>query len=315
MTFPMIIAGLAAYAALDEGSYKTHNTSAAYYLGNLKAVDAAIIRSLSAFATTVALVYCHKRDRQFTQPQKDGSFIGNLLLMMGIPDDGHTEKCLEKLWILYADHEMTNSTAAFLHAASNLTDPVSCMISGVVSAYGPLHGGAIDLAYQEYARIGSPENVPALIAAVKAKKQRLFGYGHRMYKTEDPRSRLILGMIHATLGDAKIPGKQQEEKSSSSSNPLLQIALEIDRAASSDNYFVSRGLRANADLYGSLLYTALGFEADIVVALACVSRMGGAMAHWREAMQQTPVLWRPRQLYVGPVPGVCERREANGHKD
>lgn len=140
MTFPMIIAGLAAYAALDEGSVKTHNTSAAYYLGNLEAVDAAIIRCLSAFATTVALVYCHKRGRQFTQPRKDGSFIGNLLLMMGISDE-HTEKCLERLWILYADHEMTNSTAAFLHSASNLTDPVSCMISGVVSAYGPLHGG------------------------------------------------------------------------------------------------------------------------------------------------------------------------------
>lgn len=143
MTFPMIIAGLAAYAALDEGSYKTHNTSAAYYLGNLEAVDAAITRSLSAFATTVALVYCHKHDRQFTQPRRDGSFIGNLLLMMGVSDK-YTERCLEKLWILYADHEMTNSTAAFLHSASNLTDPVSCMISGVVSAYGPLHGGKIE---------------------------------------------------------------------------------------------------------------------------------------------------------------------------
>ena len=143
MTCPMVIAGLAAFAALDEGSYKTHNASAAYYLGNLKTVDAAIVRSLSALATTVALVYCHKRNRQFRQPQKDGTFIGNLLLMMGVSDK-HTEECLERLWILYADHEMTNSTAAFLHAASNLTDPMSCMISGVVSAYGPLHGGKLE---------------------------------------------------------------------------------------------------------------------------------------------------------------------------
>lgn len=143
MTCPMILAGLAAYAALDEGSVRTHSTSKAYYLGNLDAVDAAIIRCLSAFATTVALVYCHKRNRQFTPPQKDGSFIGNFLRMMGI-SDAHTEKCLEKLWILYADHEMTNSTAAFLHSASNLTDPVSAVISGIVSAYGPLHGGKIE---------------------------------------------------------------------------------------------------------------------------------------------------------------------------
>lgn len=174
--------------------------------------------------------------------------------------------------------------------------------------------GAIDLAHQEYARIGSPENVPALIAAVKAKKQRLFGYGHRLYKTDDPRSKFILGMIHATLQEKAEAHRQEEEESSSSSSALLQIALEIDRAASSDSYFVSRGLRANADLYGSLLYTALGFEADIVVAMACVSRMGGAMAHWREAMQQAPVLWRPGQLYVGPVPGACDSQEANAQR-
>lgn len=170
--------------------------------------------------------------------------------------------------------------------------------------------GAIDLAYKEYAHIGSPENVPALIAAVKAKKQRLFGYGHRMYTREDPRSKLILGMIHSTL-EAETETPRRQEKSS---GPLLQIALEIDRVASSDSYFVSRGLRANADLYGSLLYTALGFETDIIVALACVSRTGGVMAHWREAMQQTPVLWRPRQLYVGPMPGFCDSSETNGQK-
>ncbi|KAK2602138.1 hypothetical protein N8I77_008696 [Diaporthe amygdali] len=294
MTSPMIIAGLAAYAALDEGSFKTHNSSAAYYLGNLKAVDAAIIRSLSALATTVALVYCHKRNRDFTKPQKDGSFIGNLLLMMGVSDE-HTERCLQSLWVLYADHEMTNSTSAFLHSASNLTDPVSCMIAGVVSAYGPLHGGAIDLAYQDYRRIGSTENVPAFIASVKDHKQRLFGYGHRVYKTVDPRSSAILGMLHKTIEETH----QQE-------SPFLQIALEIDRVANSDSYFVSRKIKANADLFGSLLYTALGFETDIIIALACVSRIGGAMAHWREAMQQTPVLWRPQQLYVGPLPDVRE---------
>lgn len=131
-----------------------------------------------------------------------------------------------------------------------------------------------------------------------------------MYKTEDPRSKTILNMIHATLQ------KKSEacEKKEDNSGPLLQIALEIDRVASSDSYFISRGLRANADLYGSLLYTALDFEADIIVAMACVSRMGGGMAHWREAMQQTPVLWRPRQLYVGSVPGVCDSGEVNGQR-
>lgn len=132
-----------------------------------------------------------------------------------------------------------------------------------------------------------------------------------MYKAEDPRSKAILGMIQETLEKKSKAYQKEDDKS----GPLLQIALEIDRVASSDNYFISRGLRANADLYGSLLYTALGFEADIIVAMACVSRMGGGMAHWREAMQQTPVLWRPRQLYVGPMPGFCDSMETNGQNE
>lgn len=133
-----------------------------------------------------------------------------------------------------------------------------------------------------------------------------------MYKTEDPRGKLILEMIHATL-EERPEARRKEDEDEDKSGALLQIALEIDRAAGSDSYFVSRGLRANADLYGSLLYTALGFEADTIIAMACVSRMGGAMAHWREAMQQAPVLWRPRQLYVGSLPKIGKPRETNGH--
>ncbi|KAJ2994467.1 hypothetical protein NUW58_g1550 [Xylaria curta] len=284
-TGSMILAGLAAFAALDEGTKKLHSQAEPYYIGNMKNTDAAIIRTLAAIATTIALVYCHKRGKTFTEPSLEGSFISNVLKMMGREDKG-IEKCLERLWILYADHEMTNSTAAFLHASSTLTDPLSSSISAIVSAYGPLHGGAIDLAYQEFKAIASVKHVPYLIKEVKAKRQRLFGFGHRIYKTVDPRTKFIREMID-----------EQVRNPLRSRVPLLEIALEIERIASTDDYFISRRLAANADLYGALLYTALGFESDIIVAMASLSRVPGPMAHWRESMQQKPMLWRPQQLY------------------
>lgn len=292
LTFPMLLAGLSAFAALDKGTQQVHESGRPVYLGNTPAVDAAIVRSLAALATTVALVHCHKRGIAFTPADPDGTLVGNVLLMMGFKKNGRPdpkiEKCLEKLWILYADHEMTNSTAAFLHAASTLTDPISCIISGLVSGYGPLHGGAIDLAYKGFEEVGTPERVPELIADVKAKKQRLFGYGHRVYKTVDPRTRYIRDMM-------------DDHWAEMAANPLLRVALEIDRVAGEDPYFTSRNLKANADLYGCFLYTAFGFDTDIIIAVACVSRVAGVLAHWREAMHQPPMLWRPMQVFTGSM--------------
>lgn len=145
LAFPMILAGLSAFVAVDAGSKAAHCQPKPFYLGNMQAVDAAIIRTLAAMATTVALVYCHKRGRQLVPADPQGSYVGNVLRMMGVVDKGEqdtdVENWLKHLWILYADHEMTNSTAATLHAASTLTDPLSSSIAGIVSAYGPLHGG------------------------------------------------------------------------------------------------------------------------------------------------------------------------------
>ncbi|OJD32504.1 citrate synthase [Diplodia corticola] len=292
ITMSMLLAGLSAFAAVDEGTKEVHTSGRPAYLGKTEAVDAAIIRTLAALATTIALVYCHKRGKAFTPADPNGSYIGNVLLMMGFHEPGQKkpnqkiEECFEKLWVLYADHEMTNSTASFLHAASTLTDPISCSITGIVSAYGPLHGGAIDLAYKGFEEVGAPENVHLLISDVKAKKQRLFGYGHRIYKTVDPRAKFIRAMM-------------DEHSELMEQNPLLRIALEVDRVANSDAYFTSRNLKANADLYGCFLYTAMGFETDIIIPMASLSRTAGVMAHWREAMHQTPMLWRPLQVFTG----------------
>lgn len=288
----MIQAGLSAWISYDEGSQEVHSSGKAYYVGNMPRVDAAIVRTLSALAVTIALSYCHRRGKAFTPADQNGSFIGNVLLMMGFATDGkpdaRIERCFEKLWLLYADHEMTNSTASLLHASSSLTDPISALKSAIVCGYGPLHAAAIDCAYRDFETMGSPAGVPAFIQDVKGGSQRLYGYGHRIYKAVDPRAKWIQSMIkeHQDLVD---------------SNPLLQTAMEVDRIASTDEYFVSRGLKANADLYGCFLYTAMGFEADIIVAMCSLSRTGGLMAHWRESMQEKPNIWRPQQIFTGSL--------------
>lgn len=250
LTHPMLLAGISAFASLDKGTHDVHKSSKAAYLGKMEKVDDAINRTIAALATTAALVYCHRRGREWTPANPDLSYIGNILLMMGRTEgdgnlpDRKLEQCLQRLWVLNADHGMTNSTAVFLAAASTLQDPLSCSVAAVASAYGPLYGGAVEIAYKEFERVGSVENVPQLIADVKAKKFRLFGYGHRIYKVKDPRGRLVRQLI-------------EEYKEDVNQNEFLRVAMEIDRVAEEDSYFTSRNLKANADLYGCFLYTAL----------------------------------------------------------
>ncbi|KAM0796367.1 citrate synthase [Usnea florida] len=277
--FSMVLAGLAAYAASDPSSIPTAAGDSTLYPGKVKVVDKAITRTISSMAAIIALVYCQQHNKIFTVPIPEKPFIDNFLIMMGFVEDKtkmpnpKVVKSLERLWILYCDHEMTNSTAAFLHVASTLADPISCCMAFIASGNGPLHAGAIDLAYKAFARLGSPDKVPAMISDVKAKKYRLFGYGHRIYKTVDPRTKYIKAMLDELVDET-------------AHNPLFAVAMEIDRIASQDRYFTTRNLKANADLYGCFVYTALGFEPDIVTAVAMLSRMPGVMAHWREFMSR-----------------------------
>ena len=259
----MVLAGLAAYASSAPGSIPTAADNPYMYYGNMEAIDKAIVRTISSLAVIVALIYCHQHGHDFTPPDPNRSFISNLLLMMGF-EKKHSKVpisrvigYLERLWILYSDHEMTNSTSAFLHVASTLADPISCCTAYVASGNGPLHAGAIDLAYKAFARLETPDKVPALITQVKAKKTRLFGYGHRIYKTVDPRSKFIKEML-----------KELQEESKD--EPLLAVAMEIDRIASEDDYFTSRKLKVNADLYGCFVYTALYDLALLYLQQTCV---------------------------------------------
>lgn len=286
--FSIIVAGLAAYVAASPASVPTVAGRPHMYRGDMEFIDQSVIRTLSTIAVVVTLTYCHRRSRAFVSADPDNSYVENVLIMMGFVEKetsrpaSEVVETLNRLWVLYLDHEMTNSTAALLHIASTLADPLSCCIGFVASANGPLHGGAVELAYQQFKEVGTPVNVPRFIREVKAKKMRLLGYGHRIYKTLDPRVRYVWSML------------QDLEREGRSNDPLLRVALEIDRVASADQYFMSRNLKANADLYGCFVYTALGFEQDIISGMMLLSRMPGVMAHWREATSLPPKLWRPQ---------------------
>ena len=245
----MIISGLAALAASQPEAipaYRAKNL----YMGDGVAVHHQIIRVIANMASISAAVYCHKLGRQFTPPHPDLSYIENVLLMMGHvkegtgrPDPKHVNY-LQRLWILTADHEMTSSTAAFLHTASSLNDPIMNLISGIGSSWGILHGGAIEVAYKDIQRVGSVSAVHDKINAVKSGKMRLFGYGHRIYKVTDPRYVFIRQMLDELQADV-------------TDDNILSVAMEIDRVASTDEYFTSRKIKANADLFASFVYKAL----------------------------------------------------------
>ena len=245
----MIISGLSALAASQPETIPAY-TAKNIYMGNRVAVHHQIIRSIASIASISAAVYCHKLGRQFTPPQPHLSYVENVLLMMGhvdketgMPDRKHVSY-LQRLWVLTADHEMTSSTAAFLHTASSLNDPIMSLVSGMGSSWGILHGGAIEVAYKDIQRVGSVTAVHEKINAVKAGKMRLFGYGHRIYKVTDPRYVFIHEMLDELQTDV-------------TDDAILAVALEIDRVASTDEYFTSRKIKANADLFASFVYKAL----------------------------------------------------------
>jgi citrate synthase len=245
----MITAGLAALLGSKRELIPAH-IGKNLYLQNMKLVDQQIVEVMENLAVISAAAYCHHEGRTFRNPRSDFSYIENLLYMMdhvdsatGVPYPHHVD-CMERLWVLVADHEMTCSTAAFLQTASALPDPVSCLISAISAGYGILHGGAIETAYRNIAEVGDIENVQQKIESVKSGKERLFGYGHRIYRVVDPRSIFIREILEELGEEVK-------------KDPLLRIAFEIDRIASTDEYFTSRKLNPNADLFASFAYKAM----------------------------------------------------------
>ena len=289
----MMIAGL---SALQSTEMDLIPASAAknLYLGNQQLVDRQIKKFMSNFSAITAASYCHWAGRELGTPRPEKSYIENFFIMTGHVEtdtglpNAHYVSCFERLWVLIADHEMTCSTAALLQTASALPDVISCMISAISALYGPLHGGAIEVAYKNIEEIGSIENVQTKVDRVKSGKERLFGYGHRIYRVQDPRYLHIRQIMSELSTEVEC-------------DPLLSVAFELDRVASQDEYFITRKLNPNADLFAAFAYKAMGFPAEFILPLSIISRVQGFMAHWKEAMAGSARIWRPAQIYTGDM--------------
>ena len=245
----MIIAGLSALQASQKECTPAY-MARDLYLNDPELVDSQCVKVLASMAMISAAAYCHHSGQKFNEPDSSLSYVENMLWMMNHvePETGKPNpkyvKCVEKLWILIAEHEMTCSTAALLQTASALPDAISALVSAVSAFYGILHGGALEVAYKNISEVGSVENAQKKIDNVKAKKERLFGYGHRIYRVTDPRAIFIKEML-------------DELKEEVSRDPLLKVAFEIDRIAQQDEYFTSRNLKPNADLFATFVYKAM----------------------------------------------------------
>jgi len=197
------------------------------------------------------------------------------------------ERALDILFILHADHEQNCSANAVRAVGSSQVDPYSAIAAGVAALYGPLHGGANEAALRMLNEIGSKDKVPEFIKRVKAGEGRLMGFGHRIYKAYDPRAKIIKDTADKVF---EVTGM----------NPLLEIALEVERIALEDEYFIKRRLYPNVDFYTGLIYQSLGFPVDIFPVLFAIPRTSGWLAQWEEMLiDKDTKIARPRQVYVG----------------
>jgi citrate synthase len=198
-------------------------------------------------------------------------------------------RALDILFILHADHEQNCSTTAMRVVGSSHADPYSACAAACAALYGPRHGGANEAVIRMLTDIGNISEVPAFVESVKAGHGRLQGFGHRVYKSYDPRAKIIKRTADEVFG---VTGK----------NPLLDIALKLEEIALSDEYFTSRRLYPNVDFYSGLIYQAMGFPLEMFPVLFAIPRTSGWLAHWQEMLDQDSKIARPRQLYVGAEP-------------
>jgi citrate synthase len=197
------------------------------------------------------------------------------------------ERALDVLFILHADHEQNCSTNAMRSVASSEVDPYAAMAGAIAALYGPLHGGANEAVLRMLTEIGSKENIPDFIKRVKGGEGRLMGFGHRVYKNYDPRAKIIKETADQVF---EVTGR----------NPLLDIALELEKIALEDEYFIKRKLYPNVDFYSGLIYQAMGFPVDMFPVLFAIPRTVGWLSQWEEMMEdKEQKIARPRQIYLG----------------
>jgi len=264
------------------------------YINHKDVMNKNIIRILGKAGTVAAASMRVRMNRPFVHPRADFSYCENLLYMMdavteaeGYRPNPVLVKALDTLFILHADHEMNCSTATMTHVGSSLVDPYSAIAASAAALYGPLHGGANEAVIRMLEKIGSVENVPTFLEKVKRKEELLFGFGHRVYRNTDPRSKIIRNVAEEVFA---VCGHE----------PLIEVAAALRDAALKDPFFVSRKLFPNVDYWSGLIYRAMGFPLDFFPVLFAVPRVAGWLAHWKQLLDEgNGKIWRPRQVYVG----------------
>ncbi len=253
-----------------------------------------IKRLIAKMPTLAAFAYRHSLGQPYVYPDNDLSFTGNLLNMLYkmseakyLPDPV-LERALDILFILHADHEQNCSTNAMRSVGSSQVDPYSAIAAACAALYGPLHGGANEAVLTMLQEIGSIKGIPDFIKRVKDGENLLMGFGHRVYKNFDPRASIIKELAHQVF---EVTGR----------NPLLDIALEMERIALEDEYFIERKLYPNVDFYSGIIYQSMGLPVSMFPVLFAIPRTAGWIAQWQEMLlDPEQKIARPRQLYVGP---------------
>ena len=253
-----------------------------------------ISRLIGKVPTIAAFAYRHSTGMDYIPPSGDLSYVENFLAMMYRPSSTTAFKpnpiltrALDTVFVLHADHEQNCSANVMRSVGSSQADPYDAAAGAAAALYGPLHGGANEEVVKMLKEIGSKDKIPELVRQVKEGKRRLMGFGHRVYKNYDPRARIVKRLADEVLA---ITGR----------NGLLDIALELERVALSDDYFIERHLYPNVDYYSGIIYQAMGFPVDMFPVLFAIARMSGWLAQWHEMLLDPELkIARPRQLYTG----------------
>jgi citrate synthase len=252
-----------------------------------------VVRLIAKMPTLGAWSFRHAQGKPYVYPDNDLGYAANFLSMLfkmseqKFVADERLIRALEVLFILHADHEQNCSTNAVRSVGSSQVDPYSATAAGIAALYGPLHGGANEAVLRMLRRIGTVDNIPGFIEGVKTGKERLMGFGHRVYKSFDPRAKIIKKACDDVF---EVTGV----------NPLLKIAVELEKIALEDEYFVKRRLYPNVDFYSGLIYEALQFPPEMFTVLFAIPRTSGWLAQWLELVQDPEQkIARPKQIYTG----------------
>jgi len=278
----------------------------AKHIEDVQQREISIVRLLAKLPTLAAFCYRHSKGLPFIYPDNDLNYVENFLSMVARMSEQKYAgnpifvKALEVLFILHADHEQNCSTNAVRAVGSSHVDPFSAVAAGIAALYGPLHGGANEAVLRMIGEIGHPKNVPAFIDEVKGGKgSRLMGFGHRVYKSYDPRAKIVKKLADEIF---KVVGMDKD----------LEIALKLEEAALNDDYFVSRKLYPNVDFYTGLIYRSMAFPTEFFTVLFAVARTAGWLAQWEEMLNdKEQKIARPRQIYTGKPERAYKSAVAN----